>query len=383
MPTLHLVPTYHAVAVAAVTPTLEGIVPAAPTDPCKPCRSQPVKVHGVVTSLNRPRVELRLYLGLHCWQFVPQSQEVEVELLDPVHPEHAAGAEGIELESTPGGEVRAVLLDVLAHVEFGCFHLSHGFSRQARDHTLPSDLVRHMSIDELLKEALVREPVVAHLAPCPCRAIRMLLAESAALLGGTRRLRLSEAMDAIIVDIVLHHTACLLRYLPVLAGVASGRVQQPDVINEDLAPPAALRVDDMYHNLFPYMPCKIRAALLREDVHVLSVLRTTDPRAIALANKVEAGVFIGTTGALEAYPVSPGRQVEARRKSTGSAEIVPYVKEKLAVQALDARVRPAGACRRSRSADSSGPFAGPTSGACAIDAILEGHGKLQFRIVLG
>mmetsp|Transcript_114970 Transcript_114970/g.245508 ORF Transcript_114970/g.245508 Transcript_114970/m.245508 type:complete len:304 (-) Transcript_114970:822-1733(-) len=70
---LHLLAGDVAIAVvAAIVPTIIRKVPTVPTDLSHACGSEVVEILGVVTGLRLRRVEARLGLRRHRWQFVPE-----------------------------------------------------------------------------------------------------------------------------------------------------------------------------------------------------------------------------------------------------------------------------------------------------------------------
>mmetsp|Transcript_62573 Transcript_62573/g.186443 ORF Transcript_62573/g.186443 Transcript_62573/m.186443 type:complete len:263 (+) Transcript_62573:920-1708(+) len=261
---------------------------------------------------------------------VAKSQKEEVQLLDPVHPQHAAGAECVKPHGGARGELRTLLLHSLTRAQRRCHDLPHGLGRQARDDALPRDLVRHPPLDELLQEALVRDPAVARLAPAPGVTVRVILARLAAGLGAGGLRGLPQVVHAVVVDLVLHEAAgghIRLRLRGALAGgpCAARGVEEPDVINEHLSPATALRVDDSDDDLLSHVLGKVSAALHGEGVGVLAVLCLAEPAPVALADEVEAGARAGAPRALEAKPVGLVRQLEVGRCRRGCPPVVPNV----------------------------------------------------------
>mmetsp|Transcript_9738 Transcript_9738/g.27331 ORF Transcript_9738/g.27331 Transcript_9738/m.27331 type:complete len:293 (+) Transcript_9738:485-1363(+) len=95
--------------VLAVVPPLVREVPAAPADPAKACRFQEFEMLRVITHRNRCRIVPRACLRSHYRQPEAEPLQVEVQLVEPCHPNNIAGADGIDPDVVAGVQGRAPL----------------------------------------------------------------------------------------------------------------------------------------------------------------------------------------------------------------------------------------------------------------------------------
>mmetsp|Transcript_119883 Transcript_119883/g.334457 ORF Transcript_119883/g.334457 Transcript_119883/m.334457 type:complete len:206 (-) Transcript_119883:764-1381(-) len=123
-----------------------------------------------------------------------------------------------------------------------------------------------------------------------------------------------------------------------LEDVCAAGALQPDVVDEDLAPLAALGVPDAYVHDLPSVLLAYSARLGREAVGVQSAFGGTEHLVVRRAEHVESGARVRPAAALQLHLGCLPRQVESDGSRVALAEVVAHREVAGAVHAGDAGV---------------------------------------------
>mmetsp|Transcript_127315 Transcript_127315/g.284642 ORF Transcript_127315/g.284642 Transcript_127315/m.284642 type:complete len:233 (+) Transcript_127315:365-1063(+) len=114
---LHLVACDVPIAIIAVTPIVICEVPTVPPDHTEAARPQVLEIQRVVATLQRACIDLGFRFCWHCGDLVAEPLQIEVELINPRHPEDVARSNHVEPHISFGRYRRTGLLYILRRGE--------------------------------------------------------------------------------------------------------------------------------------------------------------------------------------------------------------------------------------------------------------------------
>jgi hypothetical protein len=86
-----------------------------------------------------------------------------------------------------------------------------------------------------------------------------------------------------------------------------------------------LRITYVDDHLLSGMLCKVKTALLRENIHVLAILSRADLSTVADSVQVEARTMVGAATTPETESVNILRKSEGRRDCGSCPKVIPDV----------------------------------------------------------